>query len=193
MHRICVYLGSSPGARPAYTAAAEHLAQRLAARGLGLVYGGAQVGTMGVIANAAIAAGGEVIGVLPESMQTKEIAHTEITELHVVGSMHDRKIMMMDLADGFIVLPGGSGTLEELFETYTWLQLGLHRKPIGLLDVDGYWSKLIMFLDHAVEEQFIRRDQADLLMVDDDADRLLDRFEAWRPPSLPTWITRDET
>lgn len=192
MNRICVYLGSSPGARPEYTVAAEHLAQRLAARGLGLVYGGAQVGTMGVIADAVTAAGGEVIGVLPESMQTKEIAHTGITELHVVASMHERKMMMMDLADGFIVLPGGSGTLEELFETYTWLQLGLHRKPIGLLDVADYWSKLIMFLDHMVEEGFVRREQADLLLVDDDADRLLDRFQAWTPPPLPRWLTRDE-
>lgn len=192
MHRICVYLGSSPGARPDYTAAAEQFADRLTARGLGLVYGGAQVGTMGVIANRVAAGGGEVIGVLPESMRTKEIAHSGLTELHIVDSMHERKLMMMDLADAFVVLPGGSGTLEELFETFTWLQLGIHRKPIGLLDVAGYWDQLINFLDHTVAEGFLRRDQADLLLVDADADRLLDRLAATDPPPLPRWLSRDQ-
>lgn len=192
MHRVCVYLGSSPGARPDYTAAAERLADRLTARSLGLVYGGAQVGTMGVIANRVSAGGGEVIGVLPESMRTREIAHAGLTELHVVDSMHERKLMMMDLADAFVVLPGGSGTLEELFETFTWLQLGIHRKPIGLLDVAGYWDQLINFLDHTVAEGFLRRDQADLLLVDDDADRLLDRLAATDPPPPPRWLSRDQ-
>lgn len=192
MHRVCVYLGSSPGARPDYTAAAERLADRLTARSLGLVYGGAQVGTMGVIANRVSAGGGEVIGVLPESMRTREIAHAGLTELHIVDSMHERKLMMMDLADAFVVLPGGSGTLEELFETFTWLQLGIHRKPIGLLDVAGYWDQLINFLDHTVAEGFLRRDQADLLLVDDDPDRLLDRLAATDPPPLPRWLSRDQ-
>ncbi|MCW2756916.1 MAG: lysine decarboxylase [Nocardioidaceae bacterium] len=192
MKRICVYLGSSPGARPDYTEAAQHLAQRLAARGLGLVYGGASVGTMGVIADAALAAGGEVIGVIPQSLQDKEVGHHGLTELHVVASMHERKLMMMDLSDGFVCLPGGSGTLEELFETFTWLQLGLHGKPIGLLDVAGYWSPLVEFLDHAVRERFISRENADHLLVDDDADRLLDRFEAWQPPTTVKWLDRDQ-
>ena len=147
---------------------------------------------MGVIANRVSAGGGEVIGVLPESMRTHEIAHAGLTELHIVTSMHERKLMMMDLADAFIVLPGGSGTLEELFETFTWLQLGIHRKPIGLLDVAGYWNQLISFLDHTVEEGFLRREQADLLLVDDDADRMLDRLAAAEPPPLPAWLTRSE-
>jgi uncharacterized protein (TIGR00730 family) len=188
--RICVYLGSSPGALPDYTAMAESLARTLAGRGLGLVYGGAHVGTMGVIADAVLAAGGEVIGVIPASLQDKEIAHVGLTELHVVASMHERKLMMMDLADGFVTLPGGSGTLEELFETFTWLQLGLHAKPIGLLDVAGYWGGLVAFLDHAVEQRFIRREHADLLLVDDDPGRLLDRFDAWEAPAYAKWIDR---
>lgn len=190
MKRICVYLGSSPGARPAYAATAQHLARTLATRGLDLVYGGASVGTMGVLADAMLAAGGEVIGVIPGDLQDKEIGHPGLTELHVVGSMHERKQLMLDLADGFVCLPGGSGTLEELFETFTWLQLGLHAKPIGLLDVEGYFSPLVAFLDHAVEERFVRREHADLLLVDDDAEHLLDRFAAWTPPTQVKWIDR---
>jgi uncharacterized protein (TIGR00730 family) len=192
VRRICVYLGSSPGSRPDYTAAAERLAAVLAGRGLGLVYGGAHVGTMGVIADAVMAAGGEVIGVIPRALQDKEVAHRSLTELHVVGSMHERKLLMMDLSDGFVCLPGGTGTLEELFETFTWLQLGIHAKPIGLLDVAGYWSGLVGFLDHAVAEGFVRREHADLLLVDDDPGRLLDRFATWEPPTLSKWAGRDE-
>ena len=190
MKRICVYLGSSPGARPAYTEAAEHLARTLAARGLGLVYGGASVGTMGVLADAMLAAGGEVIGVIPGDLQDKEVGHAGLTELHVVSSMHERKQLMLDLADGFVCLPGGSGTLEELFETFTWLQLGLHAKPIGLLDVAGYYTPLVAFVEHAVAEQFLRREHADMLLVDDDAGRLLDRFAGWAPPTRSKWIDR---
>jgi uncharacterized protein (TIGR00730 family) len=192
MQRICVYCGSSTGAGSAYAAAAERLGSVLVGRGLGLVYGGAHVGTMGVIGDTVMAAGGEAVGVIPESLRDKEIAHSGLTELHVVGSMHERKLMMMDLADGFVVLPGGTGTLEELFETFTWLQLGLHGKPIGLLDVDGYWSGLVEFLDHAVAQGFIARENADLLLVDDDPERLLDRFEAWQPPVRSKWIDRAE-
>lgn len=193
MNRICVYLGSSPGARPDYVDAAQSLAARLADRGLGLVYGGASVGTMGVLADAALAAGGEVIGVIPQSLQDKEVGHVGLSELHVVASMHERKMMMMDLCDAFVVLPGGSGTLEELFETFTWLQLGLHEKPIGLLEVAGYWAPLVAFLDHAVGQGFLRREHADMLLVDDDPDRLLDRLAAWEPPALTKWVERDET
>jgi len=187
-----VYLGSSPGSRPDYTAAAEGLAAMLAGRGLGLVYGGAHVGTMGVIADAVMAAGGEVIGVIPRTLQDKEVAHRSLTELHVVGSMHERKLLMMDLSDGFVCLPGGTGTLEELFETFTWLQLGIHSKPIGLLDVAGYWGGLVGFIDHAVAEGFVRREHADLLLVDDEPARLLDRFATWEPPALSKWASRDE-
>ncbi|GGF40562.1 cytokinin riboside 5'-monophosphate phosphoribohydrolase [Marmoricola endophyticus] len=190
--RICVYLGSSPGNDPAYVAAAEHLAARLAARGLGLVYGGASVGTMGTLADAALAAGAEVVGVIPQSLQDKEVGHTGLTELAVVGSMHERKLEMMDRSDAFVVLPGGSGTLEELFETFTWLQLGIHDKPIGLLDVAGYWAPLVAFLDHAVAAGFLSRDHADMLLVDEDADRLLDRFEDWEPPRTSKWADRTE-
>ena len=192
MRRICVYLGSSPGSRPDYTAAAERLAAVLAERGIGLVYGGAHVGTMGVIADAVLAAGGDVVGVIPRTLQEKEVAHDSLSELHVVGSMHDRKLMMMDLSDGFVCLPGGTGTLEELFETFTWLQLGIHSKPIGLLDVAGYWSGLVGFLDHAVAEGFIHRKHADLMLVDDDPARLLDRFETREPPALSKWVSREE-
>ena len=192
MRRICVYCGSSPGARPDYAAAAERLGMVLAGRGLGLVYGGAHVGTMGVIGDAVMSAGGEAIGVIPQSLRDREIAHTGLTELHVVASMHERKLMMMDLSDGFVVLPGGNGTLEELFETYTWLQLGIHRKPIGLLDVGGYWSRLVGFLDHAVVEGFVRREHADLLLVDEDPERLLDRFASWQPPTFAKGVDRDE-
>jgi uncharacterized protein (TIGR00730 family) len=187
-----VYLGSSPGSRPDYTAAAERLAAVLAGRGLGLVYGGAHVGTMGVIADAVLAAGGDVVGVIPRTLQQKEVAHRSLTELHVVGSMHERKLTMMDLSDGFVCLPGGTGTLEELFETFTWLQLGIHSKPIGLLDVAGYWSGLVAFLEHAVSEGFVRREHADLLLVDDEPARLLDRFATWEPPALSKWAGRDE-
>jgi uncharacterized protein (TIGR00730 family) len=188
VQRICVYLGSSPGVRPDYTAAAVRLADVLVERGLGLVYGGAHVGTMGVIADAVLEAGGEVVGVIPATLVEKEVAHLGLTELHVVESMHERKLQMMDLSDGFVCLPGGSGTLEELFETFTWLQLGIHHKPIGLLDVAGYWAPLVGFLDHAVAEGFVRREHADLLLVDDDPEGLLDRFLTWAPPLTAKWV-----
>jgi uncharacterized protein (TIGR00730 family) len=192
MKRICVYCGSSPGARPAYRDAAVGLGQLLAERGIGVVYGGGHVGLMGAVADAAMAAGGEVIGVIPEALQAREIGHRDISELRVVGSMHERKLLMSDLADAFIALPGGVGTMEELVEIFTWLQLGLHRKPVALLDVDGYWEHLLALLDHAVDERFVKPDHRAMLLVDSDPAALLARFEGWEPPALPKWIDRSE-
>jgi uncharacterized protein (TIGR00730 family) len=187
---VCVYTGSSYGADPQFAASAAAFGALLAERRLDLVYGGANVGLMGILADAALGAGGRVIGLVPEALQAKELAHQGLTELHIVGSMHERKLAMMERADAFVALPGGSGTLDELFETFTWLQLGLHTKPIGLLDVNGYWNHLLAFLDHAVEQQLLRRDHADMLLVASGAGSLLDAFERWEPPATPKWIDR---
>jgi uncharacterized protein (TIGR00730 family) len=192
MKRVCVFCGSSPGARPEYLAMARALGTTLARRGLGLVYGGASVGLMGAVADAALAAGGEVIGVLPKSLQAREIAHLKLTELHVVDSMHTRKAMMAERADAFIALPGGLGTMEELFEVLTWRLLGLHRKPAGLLDVAGYYSRLTSFLEHTIAEGFLRTDQL-ALHVASEPDALLDLLAASPPVEVEKWITRDET
>ncbi len=189
---ICVYCGSSPGSSPTYADAATALGRALVERDLELVYGGAHVGLMGTVSDTVMSGGGRVHGVIPEPMMVKEIAHQQLTSLSVVDSMHARKLEMMDRADAFVVLPGGTGTLEELFETYTWLQLGLHRKPIGLLDVGGYWSGLMGFLDHAVGQGFVRREHVDLLLVDEEPARLLDRFDSWEPPALPAWLSREQ-
>ncbi len=193
MRRVCVYAGSNAGTRPEYAEAAELLAAALVRRGLGIVYGGGNVGLMGVLADTALEAGGEVIGVIPEALLAREVGHRDVTELRVVSSMHERKAMMADLADGFIALPGGVGTLEELIEVVTWSQLGLHAKPCGLLDTEGFYRGLLDFLDHAVGEGFIREEHRAMLLVDDDPDRLLDRFEAWQPPEVHKWIDRDMT
>jgi uncharacterized protein (TIGR00730 family) len=194
MKRVCVYCGSSPGRRAAYLHEARQLGRILAERRLGLVYGGASVGLMGAVADAALQGGGEVLGVIPRNLEQREIGHRGLTRLHVVGSMHERKQKMADLADAFVALPGGMGTLEELSETLTWSMLGLHAKPLGLLDVDRYWRPLLAFLDHAVAEGFLRAEHRALVLDDADAARLLDRLAAWRSPT-PTvkWITRDET
>ena len=173
---ICVFCGSSSGASAAYETAARTFALTLAQRGIRLVYGGASVGLMGTIADAALEAGGEVIGVMPRALVDREIAHRALSALHVVDTMHERKAMMADLSDAFVALPGGLGTLEELFEVWTWGMLGLHAKPYGLLDVDGYYTPLIRFLDHARDEGFVRPAQRALLVVDDDATRLIDKL-----------------
>jgi uncharacterized protein (TIGR00730 family) len=177
VRRVCVFCGSSPGARPAYAEATAETARLLVDQGIGVVYGGGHVGLMGVLADTAMAAGGEVIGVIPQALVDREIGHTAITELRVVGSMHERKALMTELSDAFVALPGGAGTLEELFEVYTWAQLGLHSKPCALLDVDGYYSGLAAFLDHAVEERFLHEEHRAALMVDAD----------------PKWIDREQT
>ncbi|MEW2499016.1 MULTISPECIES: TIGR00730 family Rossman fold protein [unclassified Amycolatopsis] len=187
LRRICVFCGSSMGFSPAYAEAAAELGKLLAQRGIGLVYGGASVGTMGVVADAALAAGGEVIGVIPEALSSVEIAHAGLTELHVVPDMHQRKAKMAALSDGFLTLPGGAGTLEELFEVWTWAQLGLHSKPIGLVDVGGYYGPLVSFADHMVTEGFLGAGYRDLLLIDSDVSALLDRFAEYAPPAPPKW------
>jgi len=171
---ICVFCGSSSGVKGAYEDAARAFAEHAARRGIRLVYGGASVGLMGAIADAARRAGGEIIGVIPRALVDREIAHSGLTKLHVVDTMHERKAMMAELSDAFVALPGGLGTLEELFEVWTWGMLGLHAKPYAILNVDGYYSPLIDFLDHARDEGFIRSAQRAMLVVEDDAMRLLD-------------------
>lgn len=182
LRRVCVFAGSSSGNRLDYTEAARALGAELARRGLGLVYGGSNVGLMGVAANAALAAGGEVYGVLPRGLFRQEVAHTGLTRLYEVGSMHERKALMADLADGFIALPGGFGTLDELFEIVTWAQIGLHTKPVGLLDVDGYFDLLLAFVSHATQAGFIPATHEALLLRDAGPARLLDRMERYTSP-----------
>jgi uncharacterized protein (TIGR00730 family) len=193
MRRICVYCGSSPGRRADYSAAGRALGAEIARRGLGLVYGGASVGVMGVLANAVLDQGGEVIGVIPESLATRELAHPGLSDLLVVDSMHERKARMAELSDGFVALPGGWGTLEELFEVLTWAQLGLHQKPCGLLNVAGYFGHLFRFLDHAIEEHFVRDAHRQMLLMDDDPAALLDRLADYRAPRVRKWLTAEET
>jgi uncharacterized protein (TIGR00730 family) len=192
VQHVCVFCGSSPGARPIYVQAARHLGQTLARRGLTLVYGGAKVGTMGQLAQAALNAGGHVIGVIPRALVEMEVAHTGLPELRVVESMHERKALMADLADAFIALPGGLGTIEEFFEVLCWSQLGLHVKPCGLLNVGGYYDRLTSFLDHSVEEQFVRATHRDLVLVEQDTDALLEAFERYQAPHADKaeWILK---
>jgi uncharacterized protein (TIGR00730 family) len=188
MRRICVFCGSSPGSRPSYAAAAARLGELLASRGIGLVYGGASVGLMGTLADAVLAGGGEAIGVIPAALQARELAHGGVTRLEIVGSMHERKARMAELADAFVALPGGMGTLEELAEILTWAQLGLHARPVGLLDAAGYYQPLIQFFDRAVAEGFIRPEHRRLLLVGPEPGPLLDRFAGWEPPAVERWI-----
>lgn len=181
MHRICVFTGSNPGTRPEYQQAARSLAQAMVARGLGLVYGGASVGLMGVLADTVLAGGGEVLGVIPRGLFRQEVPHRGLTQLHEVASMHERKALMSDLSDGFIALPGGFGTFDELFEIITWAQLGLHNKPIGVLNVAGYFGPFFALVVHASAEGFIPSSHQSLLMSEDNAMNLLDRFAAYTP------------
>jgi uncharacterized protein (TIGR00730 family) len=190
VRRLCVFSGSSPGAHPDYAQAARELGGALAAQGIGLVYGGASVGLMGVVADAALDAGADVTGVIPQALVDREIAHPGVSDLRVVGSMHERKALMAELADGFIALPGGMGTLEELFEVYTWTQLGLHSKPLGLLDVRGYYARLAAFLDHAVEERFVTAEHRRMLVMEERVEAMIEAFRRWRPPVRTKWIDR---
>ena len=181
MKRICIFTGSRPGKSPEYAVVATQLGNELVARGCGLVYGGGNVGLMNVIANTVLGLGGEVIGVIPSALVTREVAHLGLTELRVVPSMHERKALMAELSDGFIAMPGGIGTMEEIFEVLSWAQLGLHDKPCGLLNAAGYFDPLIQFLDHAVSADFIKPNHRALMIVEEQPTRLLDRFEqAWR-------------
>jgi uncharacterized protein (TIGR00730 family) len=190
MKRVCIYCGSATGASPAFRAAAEALGTFLAGRGIGLVYGGGNIGLMGTVAHASLAAGGEVIGVIPAALMEKELGLRECTELRVVGSMHERKQVMADLSDGFIALPGGIGTLEELFETFTWQQLAFHDKAVGLLNVEGFYDHLLAFLRHTAAERFLREEHLASLLVETDAARLLTRMAEWRAPRLGKWWER---
>jgi uncharacterized protein (TIGR00730 family) len=192
MQRLCVFSGSSPGAHPDYVLAAQELGRTLAEQGIGLVYGGASVGLMGSVADATLDAGGEAVGVIPQALVEREIAHPGLSELRVVSSMHERKALMAELADGFVALPGGMGTLEELFEVYTWTQLGLHSKPLGLFDVRSYFAKLVAFLDHTVEERFMTVEHREMLVVEQRAEALLEAFRRWRPPARSKWIDRSQ-
>jgi uncharacterized protein (TIGR00730 family) len=194
VRRICVFCGSSPGARPAYAEAAAEVGRLLAGEGIGVVYGGGQVGLMGVVADAVLAEGGEIVGVIPQALVEREIGHPGVTEMRVVGSMHERKALMAELSDAFVALPGGLGTLEELFEVYTWAQLGLHSKPCGLLDVEDYYANLVALIDHAVEERFIPEQHRAMLIVEREPRALLDRIRAWEPATIePKWLDREET
>jgi hypothetical protein len=193
MKRVLVFCGSSPGARPEYTAAGTELGRLLAERGLGLVYGGASVGVMSAVADSALEGGGEVIGVIPRLLLEREIAHTGLSDLRIVETMHARKELMADLSDAVIALPGGTGTMDELFEMFTWSQLGLHRKPIGLLDVAGYWGGLLAFLDHMVDERFLWGEQRDTLLVEREPEVLLDRCAAYVPRMREKWVDAERS
>jgi uncharacterized protein (TIGR00730 family) len=184
MKRICVFCGAAEGGRPAYAEAARRFGAELVSRGLGLVYGGCAIGMMGILADTVLARGGEVIGVIPQRLASRELAHTGLTELRVVDSMHERKATMASLVDGFAVLPGGLGTLDETFEALTWSQLGIHGKPVGALNVEGYWDSLRGLIEHAVREGFVSPRYARLLLFADTPAALLDGFAAWRAPEV---------
>jgi uncharacterized protein (TIGR00730 family) len=192
MNSICVFCGSSLGNDPAYAEAARRLGRTLADRGTTLVYGGGHVGLMGVVAGAALEAGGEAIGVMPRSLVDREIGHTGLTKLHVVRSMHERKALMSELSDGFIALPGGNGTLEEFFEVLTWAQLGEHGKPCGLLNVAGYYDPLLKVFDQMVEKNFLGGAHRELVLVAEDPSSLLQWFEGYEPPETIKWIEDSE-
>jgi uncharacterized protein (TIGR00730 family) len=184
MKRICVFCGSSPGLNPRYLDLAGQLGQRLAQKGIGLVYGGASIGMMGRVARSALDHGGEVIGVIPKDIAEMEVAFGELCDLRIVGSMHERKSLMADLSDGFIAMPGGLGTVEEFFEVLTWAQLGFHTKPCGVLNICGYFDKLIEFVEHSIAEEFINGKHRELILTDDDPEALLAKMNVYRPPAV---------
>jgi uncharacterized protein (TIGR00730 family) len=193
LQSVCVFCGSSTGSNTAYTEAARSLGTTLAEANIRLVFGGGHVGLMGEISNAAIAAGGDVIGVIPKFLVERELAHEGLTDLRIVGSMHERKAMMSDLSEGFIALPGGTGTLEEFFEVLTWAQLGEHEKPCGLLNVAKYFDPLLAAFEHMVEEGFLSKSNRALVLVESEPKNLLRRFEHYEPPKTAKWIDRSET
>ena len=192
MNRLCVFCGASAGARPEFKTQARRLGAVLADQGIGLVYGGGNVGLMGEIADAALARGGYVIGVMPRALVAKEVAHKGLTDLRIVGSMHERKAMMAELSDGFLAMPGGFGTIEEFVEVLTWSQLGLHNKPCALLNVAGYFDPLLAFVEHAVREGFVRAEHARLVLAGTDPASLVRELATWRPTAAPRWIGRGD-
>lgn len=191
MKSLCVYCGSSIGASPAYADAARQLAKSMVEEDIGLVYGGGNVGLMGVIADEVLRLGGKATGVIPQALMDKEVGHLELTRLHIVKDMHERKAMMAELSDGFVAMPGGIGTLEELFEVFTWSQLGFHEKPIGLLNVDRFYDGLITFLDHVVAERFLRTEQASLLIHEQEPKALLTRLRTFKPQRVEKLLSPD--
>jgi len=191
-HRLCVFCGSGKGIKESYAESARTLGATLVRRGFGLVYGGGQVGLMGILADAVLENSGEVTGVIPKSLALKEVAHQGLTKLYVVATMHERKAMMAELSEGFIALPGGLGTFEEFFEVLTWAQLGLHQKPLGVLNVEGYFDPLLALIDHATNEGFIRPEHRHLLLTSRQPEDLLDQLATYHPSVLPKWIGRDE-
>lgn len=193
MKSCCVFCGSSVGARESYRERAAELGRELAGRGIRLVYGGADVGLMGAVANAVLESGGEAVGIIPRGLAAKEVMHHGLTELHVVESLHERKSMMSAAAEGFIALPGGMGTFEELLETLTWAQLGIHTRPVGVLDVGGYYEPLLALLDRAVEERFLRPEHRRLVIVERRPAALLDRMAAYSPEHVTKWLDREAT
>jgi uncharacterized protein (TIGR00730 family) len=192
MKSICVYCGSNFGERVSYLEAAQDLGAQMAARGITLVYGGGNVGLMGTVADSVLAAGGKVIGVIPQTLVDKEVAHTGLSDLRVVGSMHERKLLMADLADGFIALPGGLGTLEEFCEVATWTQLGLHKKACGLLNIGGFYDGLLSFLNHATEEKFIRPEHRSIVLAEEDPVELIKKLSQFEVPTVHKWIDRNQ-
>ncbi len=192
MKRVCVFAGSSSGARSEYGDAARRLGAALISRNLDLVYGGGAVGLMGLLADAVLEGGGQVIGVIPRPLVDREVAHPGLSELRVVASMHERKEQMAQLSDAFVALPGGLGTLEELFEIWTWAQLGIHRKPCGLLNAEGYYDSLLEFLNHAEAENFIESKNWSMLTLGEGADQLLDCLESYQDPGVPRWVEESE-
>ena len=193
MRRIAVYCGSSAGVSPHYREAADELGRLLVARECGLVYGGGSVGLMGTLADAVLAAGGDVVGVIPRALATKELLHTGVPDMRIVNTMHDRKALMAELADAFIAMPGGFGTLEELFEVITWGQLGIHSKSIGLLNVGGYFDHLTGMIDYAIAERFIKPQHRELFVTDANAETLLDELQRHQQPVVRKWLDADET
>ena len=193
INSLCVYCGSSAGRQERYTASALALAESLVSRNIKLVYGGASIGIMGKVADQVLKLGGQVIGVIPKALAHKEVAHQHLTELHVTQSMHERKMLMAELSDGFIALPGGIGTLEELFEIWTWAQLGFHAKPCGLLNVAGYYDDLIKFLDHVLAEQFVQPHHRAILMVEQRPEALIERYLNYQAPTLKHWLGKEDT
>ncbi len=193
MKKVCVFCGSNGGSDPRFAAAARTAGELLADEGISIVYGGGRVGLMGVVADAALARGGSVVGVIPRALWEREVGHRGLTEMHMVETMHERKALMASLADGFIALPGGLGTLEEIFEVWTWAQLGLHTKPCGFLDVAGFYAPLFRFLDETVTAGFLREPHRAMAVVDPDPASLLRRMREYQPPSVVKWITKDET
>jgi uncharacterized protein (TIGR00730 family) len=193
MRRICVFCGSSTGIRPAYREAAARLGSLMALRGLGLVFGGGHIGLMGVLADAVLAAGGEVVGVIPQALVDRELAHGRLTELHVVDTMHQRKALMADLSDGFVALPGGYGTLDETFEILTWAQLGIHRKPVAMLNVGGFFDPLLGWIDRAVDDGFLRGQHRELLNVAATPEEVIEALLGHEPaPQMPKWVDPEE-